>query len=94
MRQSSFISPLQKQQQVIETKAIMTTLFYLLGVPITFLGIIENYGSWKADVLFVLSGILLGVKIVYLAIDRDQKRRKTAMELEEQRHELNKKKKP
>lgn len=88
----SFISPLQKQQQVIETKVIMTTLFYLLGVPLTFLGIVENYGSWKADILFVLSGILIGVKIVYFAIDKDQQRRKKQMDLEFQRYELNKKK--
>jgi len=77
---------------MLETKAIMTTIFYALGVPLTFLGIFENYGNWKADVLFVLSGILIGAKIVYFVISKDQERKRKNMELEEKRHDLNKKK--
>jgi len=77
---------------MLETKVVLSWVFWLLGIPITFLGIVENYGSWKADLLFVLSGMLLMAKILFFIVDRDQQRRKRNMELEEQRHELNKKK--
>lgn len=81
-----------KQLPMLETKAILSGLFYIFGIPITMLGIIENYGTWKADLLFVMSGMLIMAKICFFIIDKDQQRRKRNMDLEEQRHELNKKK--
>lgn len=77
---------------MLETKFVLTALFYLLGIPITILGVVENYGTWKADVLFFLGGMLMAVKIVYFIIDKDQQRKKRNMDLEQQRYELNKKK--
>ena len=77
-----------KQLRMLEAKAVLTGLFYILGVPATLLGIIENYGTWKATVLFVLSATLILVKIYYFIIDQDQKRKKKNMDLEQQRHEL------
>lgn len=78
---------------MLETKVILSALFYALGIPITLLGIIDNYGTWKADVLFILSGVLILVKIVYLVSDKNQQRRKREMDLERQRFELDKLKK-
>jgi membrane protein implicated in regulation of membrane protease activity len=75
---------------MLEVKAVMTGLFYVLGIPATLLGIIENYGTWKATVLFILSAILIVVKILYFVIDKDQKRRERDMDLEQKRHELDK----
>lgn len=78
---------------MLETKAILSGLFYAFGVPLTFLGIVENYGTWKADLLFFLSGLLLAVKIVYFALDKYQQYEKRKMDNEEQRYNLDKKKK-
>jgi len=75
---------------MLEVKAVMTGLFYVLGIPATLLGIIENYGTWKATVLFILSAVLILVKIYYFIIDKDQKRREKNMDLEQRRHELDK----
>jgi len=77
---------------MLETKAVISMLFYIFGIPIAMLGVIENYGTWKADVLFFLGGMLLAVKIVYFIIDKDQNRKKRNMDLEQQRYDLNKKK--
>lgn len=78
---------------MLETKVILSALFYALGIPITLLGIIDNYGTWKADVLFLLSGVLVLAKIVYFVSDKNQQRRKKEMDLERQRYELDKLKK-
>lgn len=82
-----------KQSQMLETKAILSALFYIVGIPITLIGIIDNYGTWKADILFILSGVLIFVKIVYFVSDKNQQRRKKEMDLERQRYELDKLKK-
>ena len=78
---------------MLETKDILSALFYIFGIPITLIGIIENYGTWKADILFILSGVLIFVKIVYFVSDKNQQRRKKEMDLERQRYELDKLKK-
>lgn len=82
-----------KQYSMLETKAILSGIFYAFGIPITVLGMLENFGTWKADILFWLSGLLLLARLCYYIVDKDQNRRKRDMELEEQRHNLNKKKK-
>lgn len=82
-----------KLSPMLETKVILSTVFYLFGIPITLLGIIENYGTWKADLLFVMSGMLILAKICFFVVDKNQQRQKRNMDLEEQRHELDKKKK-
>ena len=78
---------------MLETKAILSALFYIFGIPITLIGIIDNYGTWKADILFILSGVLIFAKIVYFVSDKNQQRRKKEMDLERQRYELDKLKK-
>jgi len=83
-----------KQYGMLETKAILSGIFYAFGIPVTVLGILENYGTWKADILFVLAGLLLVARLCYYIVDKDQTRRKKDMDLEEQRHNLNNKKKP
>jgi len=81
-----------KQYSMLETKAILSGIFYAFGIPVTVLGILENYGTWKADILFVLAGLLLVARLCYYIVDKDQTRRKKDMDLEEQRHNLNNKK--
>lgn len=81
-----------KRYTMLETKFVLSGLFWLFAPPITFLGIIENYGTWKSDLLFVMSGMLIMAKICFFIIDKDQQRRKRNMDLEDQRYELNKKK--
>lgn len=78
---------------MLEIKTAVTSLLYALGIPITFLGVIENYGTWKGNVLFILAGILLALRIVYLAIEKNQQVKKRKMDLERQRFELDKDKK-
>lgn len=82
-----------KQFGMLETKVIASWLFYIIGVPTIIIGIFANIETWKADLLFFLSGILLGVKIIYFTIDKDQKRREKNIDLEEKRFNFNKKKK-
>jgi len=81
-----------KHYSMLETKAILTGIFYAFGIPVTVLGILENFGTWKADILFVLAGLLLVARICYYIVEKDQNRRKRDMELEEQRMNLNNKK--
>lgn len=73
---------------MLEAKVVFTGLFYFLGVPSILLGIIENYGTWKATALFILSAILILVKIIHFCIDKYQSYQQKQMELEKQRHEL------
>jgi hypothetical protein len=75
---------------MVETKVIMTTLFYILGIPITLLGIVENYGTLKADALFLLSAIILSARIYYYIVEKNQKRKKTEMELRLMEFKINK----
>ena len=82
-----------KPLEMLETKAILSWLFWVFTPPITLLGIIENYSTWKADLLFVMSGMLILAKICFFIIDKNQQRKKRDMDLEAQRHELDKKKK-
>ena len=81
-----------KPAMMLETKVLLSGLFYALGIPISILGVIANYGTWKADILFFLGGMLMAVKIIYYIVDKDQQRKKRNMELEEQRYNLNDKK--
>lgn len=76
--------------KMLETKAVIYGLFYLLGIPATILGILANIGTWKADILFFLSAILLALKIVVYIIERNQVRQDKEMDLEKKRHELKK----
>lgn len=68
-------------------------MFYVFGLPLTLLGILENLGTWKAAILFFLSALLLIVRIYYYVIDKEQQRKKKNMEIEQQRFELDKTKK-
>lgn len=80
------------QRKMLETKVILNGLFYALGIPIALLGVIANMDTWKANFLFVVGAIILITKAIYLIIEKEQKRRKTEMELDEKRHDLTKKK--
>lgn len=73
---------------MLETKAILSGLFYIFGVPATIAGILLNMGTWKADILFILSAILIVIKIVYVVKEKNQKARDKEMDLERKRLEL------
>jgi flagellar biosynthesis protein FlhB len=75
---------------MLEAKTLLTAMAYILGIPLTFLGILENYGTWRANVLFFLIAAMLLVRIVFMCINRWQIMKKHKMELERQRFELDK----
>lgn len=80
------------QRRMLETKIILNGLFYYLGIPIAFLGVLTNIDTWKATFLFIVGAIILTIKAIYLLIEKEQKRRKTEMELDEKKYDLTKKK--
>lgn len=75
---------------MLEAKTILTGLFYIFGIPATIAGILLNMGTWKADALFILSSILIVVRIYFIIIERRQRQRDREMDLELKRHEINK----
>lgn len=77
-----------KPSPMLEVKLIINGLFYCLGIPISVLGILVNMDTWKATLLFVVGLVIITTKAVYLIIEKEQKRRKTDMELEEKRRHL------
>ncbi len=66
---------------------VLNAMLYALGIPVTILGIIENVGTWKADVLFFLSGIFLFARLIWFIIDKNQQRQKRDMDLERQKYD-------
>lgn len=77
-----------KQPAMLEAKTILTALFYIFGVPATIAGILLNMGTWKADILFILSAVLIVIKIFYIIREKNQKSRDKEMDLERKRLEL------
>lgn len=53
----------------MDIKLIAVVLRYL-GIPVYFLGIIENYGTWKGGVLFVIAAFY-GVARLIAFISRE-----------------------
>lgn len=78
------------RQPMLETKTIIYGLYWLFGLPATFIGVLLNYGTWKADILFFLSAILVLLKIAVFAVDRYQRQQERRLDLERKRHELKK----
>lgn len=57
---------------------ILFGVFYAIGVPSFIWGILLNMGTWKADVLFVIStvfSVIYGVYFVRKLIDMDAMRK-------------------
>jgi len=81
-----------KQSKMLESKVVVYAMFYVLGIPATILGILENYGTWKSDLLFFLSAILIVLKIYYYYVERNQLKQKRNMDLEKQRFYLDQEK--
>ncbi len=72
---------------MLETKTIVTWVFAIFGIPATILGIFANYGTWKSDVLFWLSAILLAIKIAVFAVDKYQRYQDKKLDIERKRHD-------
>lgn len=72
---------------------MLTYLFWFIGLPIVTIGVLVNIETWKATVLFVLSAVILIIRIVSYGLDKYQNWQKKKMDLEEQRHKLDKIKK-
>lgn len=47
---------------------ILIAFLYLVGIPTYILGILENYGNWKGDILFIIA-VLFGIaKLVFFCL--------------------------
>lgn len=77
-----------KHSPMLETKLLIHWLFIYLGIPMSILGILFNIDTWKATLIFIVGLVILTTKAVYLIIEKEQKRRRTEMELEEKRRHL------
>lgn len=70
-------------------KAFLSSwLFYIWGGTVYFIGILENWITWKADVLFVLAAILAAAKLFYYIKDKIQSHRERKVDLERKKFEL------
>lgn len=77
-----------KHYPMLEVKLFINMLFYCVGIPASILGVLVSMDTWKATLLFIVGLIIITTKAVYLIIEKEQKRRKTDMELEEKRRHL------
>lgn len=80
------------QSKMLETKAIVTAFLWLFGVPLWFATVLLNIGTWKADVIFGLTSLLMLGRIVHSFRTQHQQYIKRKIELEIQKMELKEKK--
>lgn len=71
-----------------ETKVFLTWMFYTWGGTFYLIGILENWLTWKADVLFFLAAVLAGAKLFYFIKDKVHAHKEKKLDLERKKFEL------